>query len=208
MGRNCENDLQQILSLSNLLRLTDTYIFYIGGFEVRKNTALMLRAFSKLAKHYASNLKDKILVIGGEAPKTTHPLLDDVKGIAKTLGIENRVKFVGRIKDNDLPAFYSEADFFIFPSLYEGFGLPVLEAMASGTPVIASQTGAIKEVAQDTVLYFHPEREDELVQNMNRFLTDEALKEELRVKALNRSRRFNWKDVAVNLLDEIKKCKK
>jgi len=181
------------------------YLFYIGGFETRKNVSLLLGAFSKLVKHYENNLRNRILVIGGETPTVSNPLLEDVKGIATSLGIIDKVKFVGKLSDEELAYFYNGADFFIFPSLYEGFGLSVLEAMACGVPVIASQIGPIMEVAQDTVRYFHPDREDELVQSMNRFLTDQVLKEELRVRALNRARQFSWEKSAKILLEELKK---
>jgi len=143
------------------------------------------------------------LVIGGGVPTVASPLLDDVTRIVKSLELENLVQFVGRLTDEELACVYSGADFFVFPSLYEGFGLTVLEAMACGVPIIASQIGAIQEVARDTVHYFHPEREDELIQSMNRFLTDQVLKEELRVRALNRAREFNWIKPAKILLEEL-----
>jgi len=192
-------------SVLNKFRINKEYIFYIGGFESRKNVPLLIRAFSKIANHYSANLKDKILVIGGEVPRDRSPLLDDVKGLVKTIGMEDKIKFIGKVSDDELVALYNEAEFFIFPSLYEGFGLPVLEAMSCGTPVIASEIGSLKEIAQDTVQYFHPEREDELVQCINRFLTDEALKEELKVRALNRARNYSWEKVVQNLLSEIQK---
>jgi len=185
--------------------VTSPYIFYIGGFETRKNVNLLLCAFAKLVKHYTNNLRNRILVIGGETPTVSSPLLEDVKGIATSLGIGDNVKFVGKLSDEELASFYNGADFFVFPSLYEGFGLTVLEAMACGVPVIASQIAPIVEVAQDTVHYFHPDREDELIQSMNRFLTDQVLKEELRVRALNRARQFNWQKSAELLFSELKK---
>jgi len=197
-----DRNLLKVLQKNNI---DVPYIFYIGGFETRKNVALLLTAYAKLVKHYANNLKDRILVIGGEVPTVTNPLLEDAKGIAVSLGISDRVKFVGKLTDEELACLYNGSDFFVFPSLYEGFGLTVLEAMACGTPVIASQIGPIKEVAQDTVHYFHPEREDELVQAMNRFLTDQVVKEELRVRALNRARQFTWEKSAKILLEEFKK---
>ena len=151
----------------------------------------------------SNNLKNRILVIGGATPEEKHPLLEDVVGIVKRLGIENSVIFVGKLSDEELIHFYNGADFFVFPSIYEGFGLTVLEAMACGVPIIASQIGSVKEVALDTVHYFHPEREDELVQAINRFLTDQVLREELRVRAVNRARDFDWQKPARNLLTEL-----
>ena len=179
------------------------YFFYIGGFEVRKNVGLLIKAFAKLTKNYGNNLKNRILVIGGETPTVTNPLLEDVKGIAASLGIDDQVRFVGKLTDEEMMCLYNGADFFVFPSLYEGFGLNVLEGMACGTPIIASEIKPIKEVAQDTVYYFHPEREDELIQSINRFLTDQVIREELRVKAINRARTFNWNKPAKLLLEEL-----
>jgi glycosyltransferase involved in cell wall biosynthesis len=203
--RPLEKNDKNVRSVLKKHGVDSPYIFYIGGFETRKNVTLLLNAFAKLVKHYANNLRNRILVIGGEVPAVSNPLLEDVKGIATSLGISDRVKFVGKLSDEELAGFYNGADFFVFPSLYEGFGLTVLEAMACGVPVIASQITPIVEVAQDTVHYFHPDREDELVQSMNRFLNDQVLKEELRVRALNRARQFSWDKSAKLLLDELKK---
>jgi len=199
-----KNDRKVVQTLDKL-KINAPYIFYIGGFESRKNVALLLKAFAKLTKHYKNNLKDRLLVIGGEVPTVPSPLLDDVSGIVESLELNRKVKLVGKLTDDELACVYSGADFFVFPSLYEGFGLTVLEAMACGVPIIASQIGAIREVAQDTVHYFHPEREDELLQSMNRFLTDPVLKEELRVRAINRARDFGWSKPAKILLEELKK---
>lgn len=198
-----KNDRGVVQTL-NKLKINSPYIFYIGGFESRKNVSMLIKAFAKLGKHYKNNLKNRLLVIGGEVPLVNSPLIDDITGIVKSLGLENQVKFIGKLTDEELAGVYNGADFFVFPSLYEGFGLTVLEAMACGVPIIASQIGAIQEVAQDTVHYFHPEREDELVQSMNRFLTDQVLKEELRVRALNRARDFSWSKPAKILLEELK----
>lgn len=190
----------------NKFNIQGPYIFYVGGFEIRKNVPMLIRSFAKLAKLYKNNLKDKILVIGGEPPEVRSPLLDDVRSIVSGLGINSLIRFTGRLTDEELIHLYSGSDFFVFPSLYEGFGLTVLEAMACGVPIIASQIGPIKEVAGQAVSYFHPEREDELIQAMNRFLMDEVLKEELRVKALNRSKEFTWQKPAKILLEELRNC--
>jgi len=199
-----EKNDRTVLETVKKYGINSPYIFYIGGFETRKNVSLLLRAYAKLVKHYANNLKDRILVIGGDVPNVSSPLLEDVRGISSSLGIKDKVIFTGKLSDEELACLYNGSDFFVFPSLYEGFGLTVLEAMACGTPVLASQIGPIAEVAQDTVHYFHPEREDELVQAMNKFLTDQVLKEELRVRALNRARQFNWAKSARRLLEELK----
>ncbi|MBM3256041.1 MAG: glycosyltransferase family 4 protein [Candidatus Moranbacteria bacterium] len=198
-----KNDRRLLRTLAKF-NINHPFIFYIGGFEIRKNVGLLIKSFAKLLKNYGSNLKNRILVIGGDPPTVVNPLLEDVKGMAASLGIADRVKFVGKVTDEEMMCLYNGADFFVFPSLYEGFGLNVLEGMACGTPIIASEINPIKEVAQDTVYYFHPEREDELIQAINRFLTDQVIKEELRVKAINRARVFNWNKPAKILLEELK----
>lgn len=201
--RSLEKNDPAVLKTLKKFNIDNPYLFYIGGFETRKNVSTLINAFAKIVNHYRNNLKNRILVIGGATPEEKHPLLEDVVGLVKKLKIEDSVRFVGKLSDEELVHFYNGADFFVFPSIYEGFGLTVLEAMACGVPIIASQIGSVKEVALDTVYYFHPEREDELVQSINRFLTDQILREELRVKAINRARNFNWEKPAKNLLTEI-----
>ncbi len=201
--RSLEKNDPAVLKTFKKFGIDNPYIFYIGGFETRKNVSTLINAFSKIVRHYKNNLKNRVLVIGGATPEEKHPLLEDVVGLVEKLGIKDSVRFVGKLSDEELIHFYNGADFFVFPSIYEGFGLTVLEAMACGVPIIASQIGSIKEVALDTVHYFHPEREDELVQSINRFLTDQILREELRVKAVNRARDFNWQKPAENLLAEL-----
>jgi glycosyltransferase involved in cell wall biosynthesis len=203
--RPVEKNDKNLARVLKKFEIDSPYIFYVGGFETRKNVSLLLNAFAKLVKHYSNNLRNRVLLIGGEVPTVSNPLLEDVKGIAESLGISEKVKFAGKLSDEELAYCYNGSDFFVFPSLYEGFGLTVLEAMACGVPVIASEIGPILEVAQDTVHYFHPDREDELVQAMNRFLTDQVLKEELRVRALNRAHQFSWEKSARLLLQELKK---
>ncbi len=202
--RPLERNDQKMRRTLEKFGINSPYIFYVGGFEIRKNVPLLLKSFAKLIQYYKNNLKNKILVLGGEPPEVNSPLLDDVRNIVSSLGIASRVRFTGRLSDEELIQFYNGADFFVFPSLYEGFGLTVLEAMACGVPVLASSIGPIKEVAGSAISYFHPEREDELIQSMNRMLIDEVRKEELRVRAINRSKDFNWERPARILLAELK----
>ncbi len=202
--RPLEKNDSGVINTLKKYRINSPYIFYIGGFETRKNVPVLIRAFAKLVKNYSHNLKNRILVIGGEAPTIKNPLLDDVQTLAENLNLGQKIKFVGHLSDEEMAHLHNGADFFVFPSFYEGFGLTVLEAMACGVPIIASQIGSVLEVAGDTVSYFHPEREDELVQSMNRFLTDQITKEELRVRAINRAHNFNWKKPAQLLLAELK----
>ncbi|MGB9880037.1 MAG: glycosyltransferase family 4 protein, partial [Anaerolineae bacterium] len=110
--------------------------------------------------------------------------------------IADRVVFTGYVPDEDLPALYSGADLFVFPSLYEGFGLPPLEAMACGTPVVCSKASSLPEVVGDAALMVDPYDVEALAEAMHRVLSDAVLREELRGKGLARAQQFTWEKAA------------
>ncbi|MGC9082856.1 MAG: glycosyltransferase family 4 protein, partial [Anaerolineae bacterium] len=114
----------------------------------------------------------------------------------RELGLEDRVRFTGYVPDEDLPALYSAADLFAFPSLYEGFGLPVLEAMACGVPVVCSNTSSLPEVVGEAGIMVEPHNVHALARAMGRVLTDEALRASLRARGLERAQRFTWEEAA------------
>jgi glycosyltransferase involved in cell wall biosynthesis len=124
------------------------------------------------------------------------------------LGLVNHIRFLGPVAEADLPALYGEAELFVFPSLYEGFGLPVLEAMACGTPVICANTSSLPEVAGDpsigsgqaAVIQVDPLDVDALVAAMSRVLGDAALAEELHGRGLRQAARFTWARTAQHTL--------
>src|SRR5262249_38222888 len=124
--------------------ITFPYILYVGSIEVRKNLARLLEAYGRL-RLWSQNWK---LVIVGARKWKFSPVFEAIQ----RLELEPHVHFTGYVADEDLPALYSGADLFAFPSIYEGFGLPVLEAMACGTPVITSNTSSLPEVAGDAAL--------------------------------------------------------
>jgi glycosyltransferase involved in cell wall biosynthesis len=119
----------------------------------------------------------------------------------KRLGLEQAVVFPGFIAEHDLPDVYRGASCFAFPSLYEGFGFPVLEAMACGVPVLASNTSSIPEVAGDAALLVDPGDSAAMAEALHRLLYDEALRTELRRKGLTRCRLFTWDVTAQKVLD-------
>jgi len=137
------------------------------------------------------------LVIGGELDQR----FPDSVGIRiRTHNISSRVIRLGAIREADLPALYSLADVFVFPSLVEGFGLPLLEAMACGTPVIASTTPAVSEAVGNAALMFDPHDPEQLAIALNRMLTDSALRTALIRQGKERIRAFTWERVAQNTL--------
>lgn len=174
----------------NRLGLPERYILYVGGYNKRKNIPLLLNAYSALGMK-RKNFK---LVLAGAAGNY---------GIAShvaSLGLQNDVVRLTHIAEEDLSLLYSGAIFFVYPSLYEGFGLPVLEAMTCGTPVLSSNAGSLVEVAGDAALYFTPGNEDELTMLMERVLEDSILRDDMRSRGLNRASIYSWRRCAQETL--------
>ncbi len=172
------------------------YLLAVGTLEPRKNLAALLEAFARLRRGRAvdPNLR---LVLAGARGWLDEPLFRTVRA----LGLERAVHFPGFIEDDDLPAVYSGAALFVFPSLYEGFGLPPLEAMACGVPVVASNVSAMPEVAGDAAILVDPRDVDGLASAIARVLRDGALRARLRVAGIARARQFSWETTARRTLD-------
>ena len=164
------------------------YIFYVGSIEPRKNLGVLLRAFARLRP----SRPDLQLVIGGR-PAWKH---EAFFAEAAQLELEDSVRFTGFVADSDLPPLYAGAVATVYPSLYEGFGLPVLESLACGTPVVCSDTAALTEVGGDACLYIPPADETGFVTALQRLLDDAALRATLREKGLERAARFTWQETA------------
>ncbi len=165
-------------------------ILYVGSEQPRKNVPFLLEAISELKKR----LPDiKLLKIGTpQVPGVREKLLK----LTETLGIEKEVIFVGYVSEKDLTKYYNAADLFVFPSLYEGFGLPPLEAMACGTPVITSNLTSLPEVVGDSAFTIDPYDVNAFAEAMYNLLTDEKLREKMVNKGLKRAHLFNWEKSA------------
>ena len=164
--------------------LPEGYILFVGSVERRKNLHGLLRAYARVRK---AGERRPLVVVGGK--RGDYP---DLEATLRGLGLEGQVIFTGYLPEPDLSALYSGADLFVFPSLYEGFGLPVLEAMACGTPVVCSDVASLPEVAGDAALLVNPHDVDALAEAIRLALTDESLREELRRKGLERVKQFTW----------------
>ena len=164
------------------------YILFVSTLEPRKNIPNILRAFAQLKK---SGVKEKLLLVGRKGW-----LCDEIFRTWEELGLKDEVVFVGYTGDALLPHFYSRARFLIFPSFYEGFGLPILEAMACGCPVITSNLSSMPEVAGDAALLVNPYDVKEISEAMGRLLQDEGLRENLRLKGTERVKLFSWEKTA------------
>lgn len=164
------------------------YILYVGSLESRKNLPRLLEAYDRLRQR---STPWKLVVVGARKWKSS-PIFDTVH----RLGLEPYVQFTGYVPDEHLPALYSGADLFVFPSLYEGFGLPPLEAMACGTPVVCSNAASLPEVVGDAAVTVDPYDVDALAEAMHRVLADRELREDLRARGLARARQFTWERTA------------
>ncbi len=166
------------------------YILFLGILQHRKNLTTLLQAFSLLlAEQPGSDLK--LVLAGGRGWRS-----EEVFQAVKTLGLQDRVLFPGFVEEEDLPDLYRGALLFVYPSLYEGFGLPILEAMASGIPVIASNTSSMPEVAGDAAILVDPHQPEAFAGAMASVLSNGGLHEELRRKGIARARHFSWEAVA------------
>jgi glycosyltransferase involved in cell wall biosynthesis len=185
-------DLAAQQSVRDRYRLAGRYLLYVGGLNDRKNIARLLEAYARVCQYHP----DVTLVIAGKRQWQT-------AGIEQTfqrLQLDDRVLFTGYVDDADLPALYSAAEAFVFPSLYEGFGLPPLEAMACGVPVITSNVSSLPEVVGDAALLVDPLDVNALANALTRVLTDTQLRADLRGKGFQRARVFRWDRTARDTL--------
>ena len=158
------------------------YILYVRNTKPHKNVAGLFRAFALM------NTSDVRLVLSGPAD-------DETRHEALRLGILERVVFAGRIPETELPAYYRGAAVVTMPSLYEGFGLPPLEGMACGVPVVVSDSTSLPEVVGDAGLLVDPRSAESIADGLTRALSDTALRQQMRERGLERAKLFNWDDV-------------
>jgi glycosyltransferase involved in cell wall biosynthesis len=179
--------------LKTQYNLEDPFVLYLGGFSERKNVASTLIAFSKI---YIDLDKKYNLVIVGGYKDSSQRLLK----LTDELNISSHVIFTGFVPEEHLPIFYNCCDTFIYPSFYEGFGLPPLEAMNCGAPVIASNLTSIPEVVGDGGILINPYDISEISLAMGNVLSNEKLKSELSYKGLKRAKEFSWQNTALKTL--------
>lgn len=175
--------------LKSKYNINKPYILNVGGFSPRKNVAALINSFSKIIKKLP---KEYVLVLVGEYSAEGGDLLK----LIKTLNIEDKVILTGKVPETDLPLLYNGCELFVYPSLYEGFGLPPLEAMSCGVPVITSLTSSIPEVTGDSCLLIDTYDTTKLPEAMEKVLSDENFSTKLCEKELLRASHFSWKKTA------------
>ncbi len=184
---------EQAEAILEKYKITKPYIFYIGGLNAHKNVETLIRAFSVISDEKVN------LVIGGKTSNDNSSGQNTyfkIHKLAEELGVVKRVTFTGFIDDQDLPCLYKKAEVFVYPSLYEGFGLPPLEAMASGTPVVASNVSSIPEVVGDSGVLLDPTDPHQFALAIDNILVNPNLRQDLSAKGIDRAENFNWKEAA------------
>jgi glycosyltransferase involved in cell wall biosynthesis len=174
--------------------LPDRFILFVGTLEPRKNVVRLIEAYARLPE-----TRPPLLLIGGRGW-----LYDEVFARVEALGLGDEVSFVGFVPAEDLPLWYNSASLFVYPSLYEGFGLPPLEAMACGTPVVVSTASSLPEVVGPAGLLADPESSEALAQAMEQILADSDLREEMQNAGTARAGGFSWQRTAAGTVDSYR----
>lgn len=190
------NGCNQIRNPKHEIRNQNPYILYVGTLQPRKNVATLIEAFHLLLKEKP----EYRLIIVGKKGWLYENIFDQVND----LKLHDKVTFTGYVSDEEKNALYANASVFVLPSLYEGFGIPLLEAMSWDCPVIASWNASLPEIGADACLYFDPKNPDELKNKMFEVITNKSLRQELIHKGKKRVELFSWEKCGKETLEVIK----
>ena len=179
------SDESKISAMRIKFELNGSFVLALGALDPRKNTATILKSFAKFKQQHSCEIKLAVVGLPAQGIESFRRLADD-------LGIANDVVSAGFVTEDDLVALYNAAELLVYPSLYEGFGLPVLEAMICGKPVITSPCGSIPEIAGDAALMVDPHDADAIANAIMRVLTDKVLYDSLVEKGKLRAGLFSW----------------
>jgi alpha-1,3-rhamnosyl/mannosyltransferase len=186
---------ERIAAVRRKYALPEEYVLYFGSNKPHKNLQRLIEAW-RIAECGVRSVECKLVIAGHWDER--YP---ETKRVTEELGLKDHIVFVGAVDDADLPALYCGATLFVFPSLYEGFGLPVLEAMACGVPVVCSNASCLPEITGDAALLINPLDIDALGMATRRVLVDERLRQEMIQKGLVQAGRFSWEQTALKTLE-------
>jgi glycosyltransferase involved in cell wall biosynthesis len=188
---------QQIVEIKEKYNLPEHFVLYLGGYDVRKNVKALLYAYTWVSATLADQYP---LVLGGKLPESDTPFFPDPLRTARELGVDEYVLTPGWIAEEDLPLVYAAADVFVYPSRYEGFGLPVLEAMACGTPVVTTNAASIPELAGPAAFQLDPNDTKHMAAPIIRLCTEEESNDEMIERGFAQVEKFSWQKTAAETL--------
>lgn len=176
------------------------YFLFVGALHPRKNVSGLLRSFD--AFKMKTDRKEKLLIVGGEMHKT-----GDIFETWQKMQFKNDVVFTGRVSQEELYRIYAAALALAFVPFFEGFGIPILEAMNAGVPVICSNTTSMPEVGGNAVIYVEPDKEDQIIEAMGKIASDPGIRNELIEKGFSQKKKFSWNKTSALLWESIEKIK-
>ena len=186
-------DQAELKRVKEKYHLPDRYFFFLGNTDPKKNTKGTLQAFSDFLKQTGSDMK---MVMLDYDRQELEKLLDDIGD----KGLIDKIVLTGYVVNTDLPAIYCQCELFLYPSLRESFGIPMLEAMACGAPVITSNTSSMPEVAGEAAAIVDPFKPEEITAAMIRIITEKGMRESMIEKGFKQAAAFSWKAMAENVL--------
>jgi glycosyltransferase involved in cell wall biosynthesis len=185
--------------------LPDRFVLYLGGFDVRKQVNRLLLAYTYVAPAEGDAAP---LVIAGREPAWGTPMFPNLRKYAHELQLDDYVQWIGMVDEADKPSLYRLASVFVFPSIYEGFGLPVIEAMASGTPVVASDIPVMQEIVGDGAYLVQPDSERQMAAAILALLLQNPLRESMIQRGLSQSTRYSYRKAARETLSAYERVLK
>lgn len=195
---------ERIADVRQKYNLDEKYIYFGGGLDMRKNAKRLLRAYALLIRNGTANGRQvPQLVISGRLMPGLAPLITDVEKVVQELELMKNVRILGFVPQEDLPALYAGAMLLAYPSLYEGFGLPVLEAMTCGTPVVCSRASSLPEVGGDAVAYCDAKSVKSIASTIEKVFSGDILRSDMIARGLVQSEKFSWDRFVRSVVGEI-----
>lgn len=190
------SNMRHLKQIAKHYKIDGQFVLYVGQWADHKNLPRLLEAFKKVNNEVEHKDKYQLVIVG--KPRQYY---EGLKNKVKELGLQKRIVLPGFVEDDDLPSLYNAARLFAFPSLMEGFGIPPLEAMACGIPVISSDATSLPEVLGKAARYFNPENVEDITKALIDGLTNAKLREELVAKGLKQANQYNWDKTAQDTLE-------
>ncbi len=184
-------DAKEVQRVRHIYGIEGNYVLSVGSIQPRKNLARLVRAYASLRTRYENGEFPKLVLVGKCAW-----LYDETLRALQETGIRDSVVLTGYVPESDLPALYSGSSCFVYPSYFEGFGLPPLEAMKCGAPVVVGNRTSLPEVVGDAAITIDPFNEHEISSAIEQVVNDAALRDKLRVKGFQRAQQFDWNETA------------